>query len=196
MAIYHQAAKILRRSAGQSAVAAAAYRSGSILQDHATGLLFDYTRKPGVEHSEIMAPDGAPAWVFDREQLWNTVEASEHRRDAQLAREIVVALPIELSTRQQIALLREFVRQEFVCRGMVADFSLHLDNPENPHAHILLTTRTLTATGFGQKNRAWNQTTELVQWRRNWAATTNTHLAAAGSQLRIDERSYAESGLF
>ena len=100
-----------------------------------------------------------------------------HRKDAQVAREVEVGLPIELSKNEQIELLRDFVKREFVSRGMVADFSLHLDNPENPHAHILLTTRDMTAEGFGQKNRGWNQTSELLGWRRGWAEVTNEHLA-------------------
>ena len=95
--------------------------------------------------------------MFDRQRLWNQVEAAEHRKDAQVAREVEVGLPIELSKNEQVELLRDFVKREFVSRGMVADFSLHLDNPENPHAHILLTTRDLTSEGFGQKNRGWNR---------------------------------------
>ena len=126
---------------------------------------------------------------------WNQVEAAEHRKDAQVAREVEVGLPIELSKNEQIELLRDFVKREFVSRGMVADFSLHLDNPENPHAHILLTTRDLTPEGFGQKNRGWNQTSELLGWRRGWAEVTNEHLAQAGLGIRIDHRSYKEQGI-
>lgn len=195
MAIYHQTTKMVKRSEGRNAVAAAAYRSGQDLYEDATGIRHDYTKKEGVEHSEILAPDHAPEWVFDRQRLWNEVEASETRKDAQVAREVEVGLPIELSKNEQVELLRDFVKREFVSRGMVADFSLHLDNPENPHAHILLTTRDITPEGFGQKNRGWNQTSELLGWRRGWAEVTNEHLAHAGLGVRIDHRSYKSQGI-
>jgi ATP-dependent exoDNAse (exonuclease V) alpha subunit len=149
MAIYHFHAKMVHRAKGQSAVAGAAYRSGSRLYETSTGITHDYTHKGGVEHSEILAPADAPAWVFDRHTLWNTVEASEKRKDAQVAREIEVGLPIELKDREQVALLRDFVNREFVTKGMVADIGIHRDNPNNPHSHILLTTRDLTPEGFG-----------------------------------------------
>ena len=195
MAIYHQTTKMVKRSEGRNAVAAAAYRAGISLYEEATGMTHDYSKKMGVEYSEILAPDHAPDWVFDRQRLWNEVERCENRKDAQVAREVEVGLPIELSKSEQIELLRDFVKREFVARGMVADFSLHLDNPENPHAHILLTTRDITDDGFGQKNRGWNQTTELMGWRRGWAEVTNEHLAQAGLGVRIDHRSYKEQRL-
>lgn len=195
MAIYHLTAKMVLRSEGRNAVAAAAYRSGTAMVEEATGITHDYSGKLGVEHSEILAPEGAPAWVFDRSKLWNEAEACEKRCDAQVAREIEIGLPLELSKSEQIALLREFVKRELVSRGMVADFNLHLDNPNNPHAHILLTTRSLTVEGFGLKNRSWNQTAELVNWRRGWAEVTNEHLARAGLGVRIDHRSYREQKL-
>jgi len=195
MAIYHQTTKMVKRSEGRNAVAAAAYRAGISLYEEATGMTHDYSKKMGVEHSEILAPDHAPDWVFDRQRLWNEVEAAENRKDAQVAREVEVGLPIELSKSEQIELLRDFVKREFVARGMVADFSLHLDNPENPHAHILLTTRDITDDGFGQKNRDWNDRAELMGWRRGWAEVTNEHLAQAGLGVRIDHRSYKEQRL-
>ena len=132
MAIYHFHAKMVHRAKGQSAVAGAAYRSGSKLYEASTGITHDYTFKQGVEHSEILAPEDAPAWVFDRSTLWNTVEESEKRKDAQVAREIEVGLPIELKDKEQVALLRDFVNREFVAKGMVADIGIHRDNPNNP----------------------------------------------------------------
>jgi ATP-dependent exoDNAse (exonuclease V) alpha subunit len=195
LAIYHLSAKIVHRAKGQSAVAAAAYRSGSLLHEDATGITHDYTRKRGVEHTEILAPEGAPDWVFDRQTLWNNVESAEKRKDAQLAREIEIGLPVELTQREQIALARDFARREFVAQGMVADLGVHLDNPQNPHAHILLTTRTLAEHGFGPKNRGLNDKRELLQWRRGWAEVTNEHLAEAGLAVRIDHRSYADQQL-
>ena len=195
MAIYHLSAKIVHRVKGQSAVAAAAYRSASLLHEDSTGVTHDYSRKRGVEHTEILAPDDSPRWVFDRQTLWNAVESAEKRKDAQLAREIEIGLPVELTQREQIALARDFAKREFVAKGMVADLGVHLDNPQNPHAHILLTTRTLTTDGFGPKNRAWNDKRELLEWRRGWAEVTNEHLAEAGLAIRIDHRSYADQQL-
>lgn len=188
MAIYHLHSKMVSRADGRSVVAAAAYRSGELLYDQHAGKTFDYTRKAGVEYSEILAPPEAPSWVRDREKLWNTVEQVERRKDSQLAREIEIALPIELDKNQQVALLRDFVRDTFVAQGMVADVALHLDNAENPHGHILLTTRNLTSTGFGLKRRDWNARTELMEWREAWAGTANRHLAHAGLDIRIDHR--------
>jgi Ti-type conjugative transfer relaxase TraA len=195
MAIYHLHAKIVHRAKGQTTVAAAAYRSGSRLFEESTGITHDYTHKRGVEHSEILAPDDAPAWVFDRHTLWNTVEATEKRKDAQVAREIEVGLPLELKDKEQVALLRDFVMREFVAKGMVADIGIHRDNPNNPHSHILLTTRDLTPEGFGPKNRSWNATQQLLNWRRGWAEVTNEHLIEAGLGVRIDHRSYREQKL-
>ena len=109
MAIYHLSAKVMSRSTGRSIVAAAAYRSGSRLVDDRTGTVHDYTRK-SVDHTEILAPAGSPDWVYDRQQLWNRVEAVEKRKDAQLAREVEVALPRELTPEARIDLLRQFGR--------------------------------------------------------------------------------------
>jgi Ti-type conjugative transfer relaxase TraA len=195
MAIYHFHAKMVSRKLGQSVVAGAAYRSGSKLYEEATGITHDYTHKSGVEHSEILAPEGAAPWVFDRATLWNAVESAEKRKDAQVAREIEVGLPIELTDKEQVVLLRDFVNREFVCKGMIADVGIHRDNPHNPHSHILLTTRELTPEGFGPKNREWNATSALVQWRRGWAEVTNEHLIDAGLGVRIDHRSYREQNL-
>jgi Ti-type conjugative transfer relaxase TraA len=195
MAIYHLHAKMVQRNKGQSAVAAAAYRSGSLLVEESTGITHDYSRKRGVEHSEILAPDGAAAWVFDRQTLWNAVEQSEKRKDAQVAREIEVGLPVELAKSEQLALLRDYVQREFVSKGMVADIGIHRDNPVNPHAHILLTTRDLTPEGFGPKNRSWNDKAHLLHWRSGWTDVTNEHLMRAGLAVRIDHRSYADQKL-
>lgn len=188
MAIYHVTAKIISRKRGQSAVAKAAYRSGSALFDKHYGITQDYSRKVGVAHTEILAPEGAPAWMLDRESLWNGVEASEKRKDAQLARELEIALPIELTHDQSVELLRDYIKTEFVAKGMVADFAVHRDNPNNPHAHIMLTTRAVKGQGFGPKVREWNATAQLVQWRAAWAETHNLHMARAGHEVRIDHR--------
>lgn len=193
MAIYHLSAKILSRSTGRSAVAAAAYRSGGRLQDERTGQAYDFTRKHGVEHAEIIAPPRTPAWMLNRAELWNGVEKAEKRRDAQLAREIEVAIPRELAVQRRVPLVREFIQDEFVSRGMVADFAIHVgrarDGAEQPHAHVMLTTRTLTAEGFGPKNREWNSTERLEEWRARWAEHVNRELARGGYAERIDHRS-------
>lgn len=193
MAIYHLSAKIVSRSTGRSAVAAAAYRSGSQLRDERTGQNHDYTRKGGVAHSEIVAPDNAPDWMRDRAALWNAVERVEKRRDAQLAREIEVALPRELAPERCIDLVRGFVRTEFVDRGMIADFAVHVgrarDGGDQPHAHIMLTTRELMGEGFGPKNREWNGADKLEGWRARWAEHVNAELERGGHEARVDHRS-------
>ena len=195
MAIYHFSGKIVSRSTGRSVVAAAAYRSGSRLTDERTGKVFDYRRKSAVVHSEILAPAGSPAWALDREQLWNAVEACEKRKDAQLAREFEIALPRELSPEARIELLRGFVRQEFVSRGMIADMSIHCpkaaDGLDAPHAHVLLTLRPTEGDQFGKKAREWNDVALLEGWRKQWSDAANAALDRAASSARIDHRTLA-----
>lgn len=194
MAIYHLHAKVIKRSKGQSATAAAAYRSGQKIECDRTGQTHDYTRKSGVVCAEIFAPDGSPAWVFNRWDLWNRVEKTEKRKDAQVAREVEVSLPRELDLKSQIQLVRDFVRENFTNSGMVADVAIHDTDTGNPHAHILLTTRDLEWSGFGQKNRSWNDRAELEKWRESWAEHTNHALSELGHDQRIDHRSYAAQG--
>jgi ATP-dependent exoDNAse (exonuclease V) alpha subunit len=161
--------------------------------DNRQGLEHDYSRKRGVVHSEIMAPENAPHWMRDRDQLWNAVEAVEKRRDAQLAREIEVALPRELDRGARLDLLRGFVQREFVDRGMIADVAIHegraRDGQGQPHAHVMLTMRELTGEGFGQKDRSWNAPDLLLGWREAWARDANSALERAGRSERIDHRS-------
>lgn len=199
MAIYHLSADIIKRSKGQSAVACAAYRAGTRLEDRRIGEAFDYTRRGGVEHAEIMAPANAPAWMRDRVELWNAIEGAEKRKDAQLAREVRVALPHELSAAQRLQLVREFVNEEFVGKGMVADVALHAPGRQgderNHHAHILLTLRAIEGDHFGKKCRDWNQADHLGRWRSNWADKVNDALAREGVDARIDHRSLAEQGI-
>lgn len=192
MAIYHFNAQALSRSSGASAVAAAAYRSGKDLTDQRTGERHDYSRRSGVDHAEIIAPDQAPEWVQDRAQLWNAAEAAERRRDSQVAREVRVALPSELEGQEQRDLVREFCRQEFVGDGMVADVAYHDTGGENPHAHILLTMRRIEGQGFGKKERTWNGKERLEGWRESWADHANRALDRAGQPERIDHRTLKE----
>ena len=204
-------------------MAAAAYRSGEKLVNEWDGLTHDYTRKGGVVHTEIMLPAHAPPEFQDRSTLWNSVEQIEKSSDAQLAREIEVALPVELSKAEQLALVRSFVKDNFVDAGMCADFALHDKGDGNPHAHIMLTIRPIKENGkWGAKCRKvydldgqgqripdgkggwknhredttdWNRRENAEKWRAAWAAYTNRALEAAGRPERIDHRSYKRQGV-
>jgi Ti-type conjugative transfer relaxase TraA len=200
MAIYHFSAKVFQRSAGRSAVAAAAYRAAARIFDERIGRTYDYSSKAGVIHSEILLPEGAPGRWRDRSTLWNEVEALERRKDAQLAREIELSLPRELSSAEAIALARDFVCEQFVAQGMVADLNIHWGVDQNgdaqPHAHVMLSMRSVIAgEGFGQKQRAWNDRALLRNWREAWETFANARLAEAGHDVRIDHRSYADQGV-
>jgi Ti-type conjugative transfer relaxase TraA len=189
LAIYHLTVKIISRARGQSVAAAAAYRSGSALRDERYGVTHNYARNGKAAHSEIMSPTGAPAWVQDRETLWNRVEAAERRKDAQLARAVEIGLPVELSPRESLALTRDYIAHEFVSKGMIADFCIRRNDSNNPYTQILLTLREATPLGFGPKMRHWNRKSNLLEWRSAWAELANQHLARAGHVVRIDHRS-------
>lgn len=199
MAIYHFSAKVIGRGSGRSAVAAAAYRSASRLEDERLGRHHDFTNKAGVVHSEVMLPEGAPERLKDREALWNEVEATEKRKDAQLAREVEFAIPRELTKEQGVVLAREFAAREFVERGMVADLNVHwdigADGDAKPHAHVMLTMREVGPEGLGAKVREWNATALLQHWRESWATHVNEKLSALGIEARIDHRSYDAQGI-
>ena len=150
MAIYHLEAKVVSRGAGRSAVAASAYLSCSRLYNDYDGIQHDYTRKQGLVWQQVFLPEYAPQEWKDREQLWNAVEEVETAKDSRLAREFVVALPIELSREQQIELLQDFIREQFVSDGMCADAAIHDTDGHNPHALILLTVRPLDERGKWQ----------------------------------------------
>ncbi|MEK4078255.1 MobQ family relaxase [Paenibacillus sp. FSL M7-0656] len=222
MAIFHFSAQVASRSAGKSAVAMAAYRSGERLIDERTGEIKSYARDVQPE-TEIMAPSGSPEWVYDRNKLWNSVEMAEKNKNAQLCREIVIALPVELSADQQKELLTNFVKEQFVDQGMIADLSIHRDNPENPHAHVMLTMRPLNPDGSwaaksrkeyvlddnGQKIKLksgqyksfkvrttdWDNSENMGKWREGWANHTNQALEKVQSPARIDHRSLAAQGI-
>ena len=150
MAIYHMEAKVVSRGAGRSAVAASAYLSCSRLYNDYDGIQHDYTKKQGLVWQEVFLPEYAPQEWQDREKLWNAVEEVETAKDSRLAREFVVALPIELNREQQIELLQDFIREQFVSDGMCADAAIHDTDGHNPHAHILLTVRPLDEQGRWQ----------------------------------------------
>ena len=193
MAIYHCSVKIIGRSSGRSSVAAAAYRAGQKITNERDGITHDYTRKRGVAHSEIVLPASAPSEYNDRATLWNTVEKIERRCDSQTAREVEVALPLEFNTEENIQAVRNYIHENFTSKGMCADFAIH-NNRGNPHAHIMLTMRDVSPTGFGKKNRDWNNVQLLEEWRENWANVCNRTLEQKGVQ-KIDHRSLEAQGL-
>jgi len=234
MGLYHLSVKIIGRGSGRSAVGAAAYRAGEKLQAtahaayqsgnklYAEGdkITHDYTRKGGVVHSEIILPENAPIEYQDRETLWNAVERKEKRADARLAREIEVALQTEFTLEENKEILREYIQQNFVNEGMIADFAIHdnggnLNSPAvgaasgvrnqtsesaqhhaaNPHAHIMLTMREVTPDGFGNKNREWDKKEKLLNWRKNWADINNRKFEGKGLAERLDHRTLKEQGL-
>ena len=223
IAIYHWNIGIVSRGKGKSAVAAAAYRSGEKLTNEWDGMTHDYTRKGGVVHTEIMLPPHAPPSFSDRSTLWNSVELYEKAGNAQLAREIDAALPIELSREEQIRLVREYCSSQFVSRGMCVDYAIHDTDKGNPHCHIMLTMRPLNERGTwaakskkeydldksGERIRlpsgrykthkvdltGWNDKDNTLLWRKAWADYTNDFLERNGSPERIDHRSNAERGI-
>jgi hypothetical protein len=150
-------------------------------------------------HTEIITPDNVPDWAKNRHQLWNAVEAVEKRKDSQLAREIMVALPNELTEAQRLELVRNYITEQFTTKGMIADLAIHAPNRKgdnrNYHAHILLTMRKITAEGFGNKERGWNAKANIYQWREQWQHHTNRMLREAGLDCQIDGRSHAKKGL-
>jgi len=162
MAIYRLSAGIVKRSQGQSAVAAAAYRAGENLHDERLDVTHKYDRKQDVLNSEIIAPEGSPEWVYNREKLWNKMEAAERQWNGQPAREVVLSLPRELSDSEGWNLARKFVKDEFVAKGMVADMNFHKpkasDGKSNPHVHVLLTMRQIIdGEPSAKKERQWNR---------------------------------------
>ncbi|WP_158665270.1 MobQ family relaxase [Ensifer adhaerens] len=208
MAIYHFSGQILGRKPkrnpdgsyrpGSKAVAAAAYRAGQRLVDRTSNEVHDYSRRGGVAHAEILAPPGSAPWLTDRETLWNTVEAMEVRKDAQLAREFNMALPHELGRDDRLDLVRTFLETHFVRRGMVADFALHDplpdqgQNDKNFHAHVMLTLRSATTRGLAPvKTREWNSKEFLNVWRAEWAIACNLALERSGKRVRVDHRTLA-----
>ena len=162
MAIYHLEAKVISRSSGRSAVAAAAYMSCSEITNEYDGVNHDFTRKHGLVWEQVFLPANAPMLWCDRRTLWNAVERTEKTKDSRLARELVVALPIELKKNQWIELLSEYVYCNFVKDGMCADVAIHDTDGHNPHAHIMLTVRPLDDKGKWQ-----NKTEKEYLCKRN-----------------------------
>lgn len=196
MASYHLSVKTISRSQGRSATAAAAYRAGEIIDCERYGVEHDYTRKSGIEHTEIFAPDDAPDWCRDRAQLWNGVEAKETRKNSMVAREWEVSLPHELTADQRRELVATFSRDLVDRYGIAADVAIHAPHREgdqrNHHAHILTTTRTVTPEGLDAKTRELHGqrgSEEITAMRGRWAELSNDALERAGQSERVDHRS-------
>ena len=208
MAIYHLSAKPVRRSAGRSATAAAAYRAGTEIADQRTGQTFDYTRKQGIEHTEIVLPSSAARqdinWPRDRAALWNAAELAENRKDSRVAREYEIALPAELDAEQRKELTREFAKDIANRYGGAVDIAIHSPHRDgdqrNHHAHLLATTRQITPDGLGRKTSIelsdtdrkkrgmGPAATELEAIRQRWADMSNQALERHGHSARIDYR--------
>lgn len=225
MAITHFTPQLIGRGDGRSAVLAAAYRHCAKMEFEAEGRTVDYSNKRGMIHEEFQVAADAPAWlrtmIADRsvagasEAFWNKVEAFEKRADAQFAKEFIIALPVELTSEQNITLMRQFVVEQVLSRGQVADWVYH-DEPGNPHVHLMTTLRPLTEDGFGPKRvavvgedgqplrmksgkiayRLWaGDKQEFLEQRNGWLDLQNQHLGLNGHEIRVDGRSYAERGI-
>ncbi|MFF2323660.1 Ti-type conjugative transfer relaxase TraA [Agrobacterium sp. NPDC058088] len=212
MAIYHLSTKPVSRSSGRSAVASAAYRCAVLLTNQRDGLVHDFTRKEGVEHIEIVLPDGLSAdWALDRSALWNAAEFAEKRKDARVAREFEIALPHELSPEGRLKAARAFARDLANRYGAAVDFAIHSPSEHgdirNYHAHVLMTTRQLGRTGLGEKTYLEHKNARLLangmattdmqlrDIRQSWEGIANRQLQHEGLDVRIDHRSHVERGL-
>lgn len=215
MALYHFHVGQIKRSAGRSAVEAAAYRAGEKLYSEYYGQVSDYTRKGGVIHTEILLPPHAPRKYADRQMLWNAVEEAERNKNAQLAYSFDIALQNEFSLDENIAVARQFLLNNFVSHGMIADFAVHQPDKENgisnPHFHVMCPIRPLNPDGtWGAKQRRvyradgkfdavpttdWGKPETLEAWREAWAALCNAKFKEEGLPCRIDHRSYERQGI-
>ena len=215
MAIYHLSMKPVTRAQGRSATAAAAYRAAERINDIATGQTFDYTRRRGVEHTEIILPTVAAMrdvnWARDRAQLWNAAEAAEKRKDARVGREWEIALPAELDRIQRIDLTRDFACEIANRYGCAVDIAIHRPHrsgdQRNHHAHLLATTRTIEVDGLGRKTdielgdrdrRTKGLAAgaeEVTAMRARWAELANGVLMELGHTARVDHRSFNAQGL-
>jgi Ti-type conjugative transfer relaxase TraA len=212
LAIYHLSMKPVSRAGGRSAVASMAYRAGEKLTNERDGITHDFSRKQGVEHAEIVLPEGVSAdWARDRSDLWNAAEFAEKRKDARVAREFEIALPHELSAEQRLEAAREMAQELADRYGAAVDFAIHAPHEasdvRNHHAHILMTTRQVTEDGLGDKTylereNKWllahdlpTTDMQLRDLRQRWEGIANERLAMAGLDIRIDHRSHMERGL-
>ncbi|EOW9998957.1 MobQ family relaxase [Yersinia enterocolitica] len=190
MAIFHLDFKIVKRSEGKSSVAKAAYHARTRITDERTGDTYDYSRRTDLYGHFILAPANAPENIVkDSTALWNGVERIERQNNGQTSRYFDVAIPAELNNDDKKKLVLEYCQKNFVDKGMIADIAFHDLDSDNPHAHVMLTLKTIGPEGFGKKERSWNDRKMSVLWRESWASMANSYLAAAGSPERIDHRS-------
>ncbi|HHS8857895.1 TPA: MobQ family relaxase [Klebsiella aerogenes] len=190
MAIFHLDFKIVKRSEGRSSVAKAAYHARTRITDERTGDTYDYSRRTDLYGHFILAPANAPQYIVkDSTALWNEVERVERQQNGQTARYFDVAIPAELNNDDKKKLVLEYCQKNFVDKGMIADIAFHDLDSDNPHAHVMLTLKTIGPEGFGKKERSWNDRKMSVLWRESWASMANSYLTATGSPERIDHRS-------
>lgn len=190
MAIFHLEFKIVKRSEGMSSCRKAAYHARCRITDDRTGNTYDFSHRTDLFHHQILAPVSAPAHIIESSTaLWNEVESVERQKDGQTARYFDVAIPCELNNEDKINLVVEYCQKNFVDKGMIADIAFHDLNGGNPHAHVMLTLKPITADGFGKKERSWNDKKNVILWRESWSVIANRYLTAAGSSERIDHRS-------
>lgn len=195
VAIFHLHLKNISRGDGRSAVACAAYRAGETLPNEAEERESRFAGRRDVRYAAIVLPDGAPAWMGDRGQLWNAVEAAEKRKDARLAKELEVALPRELPFGQKLAAVDALARA-LASSGLAVDYAIHEDGTNhNPHAHLMMTTRAIGPTGFGKKLRGTDDKAFLQQTRTLWGKIVNQALGNAGAAVMVDHRSNAARGI-
>lgn len=222
MSLFYMTVRNINK-ATQSAVASASYRSGEFLYSERDMEVKSYKERTVLPETHIIAPSHAPEWVFDRSRLWNEVESVEKNYNSRLAREVLVALPVELSNEKQTQMLLEFAKENFVENGMVADISIHRDREHNPHAHIMLTTRPFNDDGtWGNKKKKeyildengnnvldekgrktyktisltnWDEKDTLLTWRKNYAEKVNLWYEQEGINEKVSHESYEKQGL-
>ncbi|EBF3593898.1 MobA/MobL family protein [Salmonella enterica] len=192
MALYRLEMQNVSRANGVSSVAKAAYRHRSVMIDKRTGEIHGEksANRDDLVYAEILAPDNTPDFLIkSSNDLWGFVEQTEKRKDARTAKEFKITLAKELSNEQNIALMKDFLLNHFVDKGIICDFVLHNDKDnKNPHAHVMITTREITPDGFGKKVREWDEEKTLQQWRKDWAKVQNRHLKNAGLKSRVSHR--------
>lgn len=196
MALYRLEMQNVSRANGVSSVAKAAYRHRSVMIDERTGEIHGEksANRDDLVYAEILAPDNTPDFLIkSSNDLWGFVEQTEKRKDARTAKEFKITLPTELSNEQNIALMKDFLLNHFVDKGIICDFVLHNDKDnKNPHAHVMITTREITPNGFGKKVREWDTEETLHKWRKDWAKVQNQHLKNAGLKSRVSHRTLEE----
>lgn len=180
----------MKRSEGMTSIAKAAYHARTRITDDRIGQVFDFSHKTDLHGHIILAPVSAPSRIVESSSaLWNEVERVERQNNGQTARYFDVSIPVELNNDDKKKLVAEYCQKNFVDKGMIADIVFHDLDGKNPHAHVMLTLKTITAAGFGKKDRSWNDKKMMLQWRESWATMSNSYLETAGREERIDHRS-------